>query len=407
MRWILELVGTRRFSLYPGATFPLRLAGFWQRVGAVIVKEVLPLRRQRMSFAVIFVLPILQLLLFGYAIETDPRHLPTAVVAGDESLITRTVLSALANTGYMDFTHRPANHDEASELLQRGEVQFVVHIPPEFTRRFIRGERTQVLIDADATDPMTAANSLGAAGPAIEQALARDLVGALRERSGHADAVELVLHRRYNPEGKSRLNIVPGLLAVILSVSMVLMTALAVTREREHGTMENLLAMPVRPFEIMIGKIVPYFVIGAIQTVIILGLSWLLFEITVEGDLLMLLLGTALFIAANLAIGFTISTLAESQLQAMQASFFTLLPSILLSGFMFPFRGMPVWAQWIGETLPATHFIRIARGVMLKGATFEDIHGELAALLAIVVVVAAVAVSRYRVTLDANARPTH
>jgi ABC-2 type transport system permease protein len=407
MRWILELAG-RPLSNPPDVKVsPVRLAGFWRRVGAVVTKEVLPFRRERMSFAVIFVLPILQLLLFGYAIETDPRHMPTAIVSGDDSMIARTILSAIGNTGYMDFTHQPRTDDEASELLQRGEVQFIVSIPADFTRRFVRGERAQVMIDADATDPMSVGNSLAAAGPAIEQALSRDLIGPLRGRQGHSDAVELVLHRRYNPEGKARLNIVPGLLAVILSVSMVLMTALAVTREREHGTMENLLAMPVRPFEVMIGKIIPYFVIGAIQTAIILVLSWLLFDITINGDVSMLLLGTALFITANLAIGFTISTLAENQLQAMQASFFTLLPSILLSGFMFPFRGMPQWAQWLGEVMPTTHFIRIARSVMLKAATFEDIHSELTALFAIVVIVTAIAISRYRMTLDGNAKPTH
>ena len=267
--------------------------GFWVRLGAIVIKEVMPLCRDRLSFAMMFGMPILELLLFGYAINTDPHHLPTAMVVADQSRITRTVLSALANTSYMDFTHRPLSESEADALLRRGEVQFVVRIPSDFTRRLIRGERTQVLIDADATDPMSASNSLAAASPAIEQALTRDLVGPLESLSGRAEAVELVLHRRYNPEGMARLNIVPGLLAVILSVTMVLMTALAVTRERELGTMENLLATPARPLEVMIGKIVPYFVIGLIQTGVILVLSWLLFDIAVEGSLTLLLLGTA------------------------------------------------------------------------------------------------------------------
>ena len=374
--------------------------GFWMRLTAIIVKEVRPLRRDRLSFGLMFGMPILELLLFGYAIDTDPRHLPTALVVADQSRITRTVLSALSNTGYMDFTHRPATESEANTLLQRGEVQFVVRVPSDFTRRLVRGERTQVLIDADATDPMAAANSLAAAGPAIEQALTRDLVGPLEAWAGRADAIELVVHRRYNPEGKSRLNIVPGLLAVILSVTMVLMTALAVTREREHGTMETLLATPVRPIEVMIGKIVPYIAIGAVQVVVILLVAWLLFGVGVQGSLALFCLGTALFITANLAIGFTISTLTQNQLQAMQASFFLMLPSILLSGFLFPFRGMPAWAQWIGEALPATHFMRIVRGVMLKGAGFGSISAELAALLAILLIVSTLAISRYRVTLD-------
>jgi ABC-2 type transport system permease protein len=385
--------------------FLAALRGFWVRLAAVVVKEVLSLRRDRLTLPLMFVMPILELLLFGYAINTDPHHLPTAVVAADQSRVTRTVLSALANSGYMDFTHWPATESDANTLLQRGDVQFVVRVPSDFTRRLVRGERAQLLIDADATDPMTAANALNAAGPAIRQSLRRELSGVLDAWNGRDDAFDLILHRRYNPEGKTRLNIVPGLLAVILSVSMVLMTALAVPRERELGTMETLLAMPVRPIEVMIGKIVPYFAIGALQTTVILVLSWLLFDITVEGSLVLLLAGTALFIAANLAVGFTISTLAESQLQAMQASFFFLLPSVLLSGFMFPFRGMPDWAQWIGEALPVTHFIRIARGVMLKAATFDDVGRELLALLLILVVAVAIAVSRYRLTLDAAAKP--
>ncbi|WP_422030518.1 ABC transporter permease [Reyranella sp.] len=374
--------------------------GFLQRLGAMIVKEVLQLRRDRLTFAMMFGMPIVQLLLFGYAIDTDPHRLPTAVIAADQSQITRTVLSALNNTGYMRFTHHLSSQDEADALLQQGEVQFVVTIPSDFTRRLVRGERAQILIDADATDPMAAANPLAAAGPSIAQALARDFVGPLAGLRDKPDSVEVVVQRRYNPEGKSRLNIVPGLLAVILTMTMVMMTALAVTRERERGTMENLLAMPVRPIEVMIGKIVPYIVIGAVQVTVILLVSRLLFDVAVQGSVVLLATGTALFITVNLAIGFTISTLTQNQLQAMQASFFMMLPSILLSGFMFPFRGMPIWAQWIGEALPATHFMRVVRGVMLKGAGFDEVATELASLLAMLLIVSLVAVSRYKVTLD-------
>ena len=374
--------------------------GFLRRLGAMIMKEVLQLRRDRLTFAMMFGMPIMQLLLFGYAIDTDPHRLPTAVIAADQSQITRTVLSALANTGYMNFTHRPTSEAEANGLLQRGEVQFVVTIPSDFTRRLVRGERAQILIDADATDPLAAANPLAAAGPAINQALARDFIGPLAGLRNRADAVELVVQRRYNPEGKSRLNVVPGLLAVILTMTMVMMTALAVTRERERGTMENLLAMPVRPIEVMIGKIVPYILIGSVQVIVILLVSGLLFDVTIEGSVALLSVGTALFITVNLAIGFTISTLTQNQLQAMQASFFMMLPSILLSGFMFPFRGMPVWAQWIGEALPATHFMRIVRGVMLKGADLGDVSAPLIALVAMLLIVSTLAISRYKVTLD-------
>ena len=374
--------------------------GFLRRLGAMIMKEVLQLRRDRLTFAMMFGMPIMQLLLFGYAIDTDPHRLPTAVIAADQSQITRTVLSALANTGYMNFTHRTTSEAEANGLLQRGEVQFVVTIPSDFTRRLVRGERAQILIDADATDPLAAANPLAAAGPAINQALARDFIGPLAGLRNRADAVELVVQRRYNPEGKSRLNVVPGLLAVILTMTMVMMTALAVTRERERGTMENLLAMPVRPIEVMIGKIVPYILIGSVQVIVILLVSGLLFDVTIEGSVALLSVGTALFITVNLAIGFTISTLTQNQLQAMQASFFMMLPSILLSGFMFPFRGMPVWAQWIGEALPATHFMRIVRGVMLKGADLGDVSAPLIALVAMLLIVSTLAISRYKVTLD-------
>lgn len=374
--------------------------GFLRRLGAIIVKEVLQLRRDRLTFAMMFGMPIVQLLLFGYAIDTDPHRLPTAVIAADQSQITRTVLSALSNTGYMRFTHHLTSEEEANALLQQGEVQFVVTIPSDFTRRLVRGERAQILIDADATDPMAAANPLAAAGPSIAQALKRDFVGPLAGLRDRPDAVEVVVQRRYNPEGKARLNIVPGLLAVILTMTMVMMTALAVTRERERGTMENLLAMPVRPIEVMIGKIVPYIAIGTVQVTVILIVARVLFDVAVQGSVPLLATGTALFITVNLAIGFTISTLTQNQLQAMQASFFMMLPSILLSGFMFPFRGMPLWAQWIGETLPATHFMRVVRGVMLKGAGLDDIATELAALLAMLLIVSLVAISRYKVTLD-------
>jgi ABC-2 type transport system permease protein len=371
----------------------------WKRLIAIFVKEVQQLRRDRLTFAMMFGVPIMQLMLFGYAIDTDPHNLPTAVISADDSTITRTILSALSSTGYMRFTHRPRSEAEANSLLQTGKVQFVVTIPSDFTRRLVRGERAQVLIDTDATDPLAAAN-LAAAQPAIDQALTRDFVGPLANLKTKPDAVELVLQRRYNPEGKARLNIVPGLLAVILTMTMVMMTALAVTRERERGTMENLLAMPVRPIEVMIGKIVPYIVIGSVQVAVILVVSRVLFDVVTEGSVALLCLGTALFITVNLAIGFTISTVTQNQLQAMQASVFILLPSILLSGFMFPFRGMPVWAQWLGEGMPATHFMRIVRGVMLKAADMSDISGEILAILAILMVVSAVAISRYKVTLD-------
>ena len=374
--------------------------GFLKRLVAMIIKEAVQLRRDRLTFAMMFGLPIAQLLLFGYAIDTDPRHLPTAVMAADQSSITRSVLSALANTGYMRFTHQPTSEEEANALLQRGEVQFVVSIPSDFTRRLVRGEKAQILIDTDATDPMAAAGPLAAAGPAINQALNRELTGPLAGLRARPEAVEIVLQRRYNPEGLARLNIVPGLLAVILTMTMVMMTALAVTRERERGTMENLLAMPVKPLEVMIGKIVPYIVIGSVQTLVILIAARLLFGVGVEGSLALLCLATALFITVNLALGFTISTVTQNQLQALQMSVFVLLPSILLSGFMFPFRGMPEWAQWLGSVLPLTHFLQLVRGIMLKGNEFAALWPHIWPILAFMLAAIGLGLLVYRRTLD-------
>ena len=374
--------------------------GFFSRLMAMIRKEALQLRRDRLTFAMMFGMPIMQLVLFGYAINSDPKGLPSAVMAADNSAITRSIVAALGNTGYFNFVRTATSEAEANDLLQKGEVQFVVTVPADFTRRLIRRERAQIAVEADATDPATTGNALGAVEAAVNAALGHDLVGPLATLAGRPGPVEVIVHRRYNPEGITRFNVVPGLLAIILTMTMVMMTALAVTREYERGTMENLLAMPVRPIEVMIGKIAPYIVIGAVQVVVVLIAARLLFQVPIVGSLTVLALATLLFITVNLAVGFTFSTIADNQLQAMQMSFFFMLPSILLSGFAFPFRGMPGWAQGIGELLPATHFLRIVRGLMLKGASPAEIASEVAALVILLVVVGAVAMSRYRVTLD-------
>jgi ABC-2 type transport system permease protein len=373
---------------------------FLQRLWAMMVKEARQLRRDRLTFAMMFVIPIAQLVLFGFAINTDPKGLPAAVLAYEHSSLSRAIISAVGNTGYFSFTAEPATEGEANALLQRGEVQFVLTIPGDLTRRVIRGEAASVLIEADATDPATIGPALAAVNAAVTQTLAREFTGALASRRGSAEAVEVRLHRRYNPEGITRFNIVPGLLGIILTMTMVMMTALAVTREYERGTMENLLAMPVKPIEVMIGKIAPYIVIGTVQVMVVLAAAKLLFAVPFEGAVLLFGVATVLFITVNLAIGFTFSTIAKNQLQAVQMSFFFLMPAILLSGFAFPFRGMPGWAQVIGEALPATHFIRIVRGVMLKGASPDQVAAEIAVLAFMLVIVATVAVSRYRVTLD-------
>jgi ABC-2 type transport system permease protein len=376
------------------------MMAFLQRLWAIMVKEARQLRRDRLTFAMMFGIPIVQLVLFGFAINTDPKGLPAAVLAYEHSSLSRAIISAVGNTGYFSFTAEPSTEAEANALLQRGEVQFVLTIPGDLTRRVIRGEDTSVLIEADATDPATIGPALAAVDAAVTQTLARELTGALASRRGNAEAVEVRLHRRYNPEGITRFNIVPGLLGIILTMTMVMMTALAVTREYERGTMENLLAMPVRPIEVMIGKIAPYIVIGTVQVMVVLAAAKLLFGVPFEGALPLFGVATVLFITVNLAVGFTFSTIARNQLQAVQMSFFFLLPAILLSGFAFPFRGMPGWAQVIGEALPATHFIRIVRGVMLKGASLDQVAGEITVLAFMLVIVATVAVSRYKVTLD-------
>lgn len=374
--------------------------GFLHRLLAMVYKEALQLRRDRLTFAMMFGIPIMQLVLFGFAINNDPKGLPTAVLASDHSAITRSLISTIGNTGYFSFTNAVSTEKEADELLQRGAVQFIITIPGDFTRKLIRRERAQIVIEADATDPATTSGALATVDQAISQTLNREFTGPLALYRTGENSAEVLLHRRYNPESITRYNVVPGLLGIILTMTMVMMTALAVTRERERGTMENLLAMPVRPIEVMVGKIAPYIIIGAIQVSVVLIAAKILFGVPFVGSFTLFGIATLLFITVNLALGFTFSTISQNQLQAVQMSFFFLMPSILLSGFAFPFRGMPEWAQAIGEALPVTHFLRIVRGLMLKGASFEQIASEVAVLLLMLVIVSVVAISRYRVTLD-------
>ncbi|RPH74360.1 MAG: ABC transporter permease [Hyphomicrobiales bacterium] len=373
---------------------------FLARLWAMIVKEALQLKRDRLTFSMMFGVPIMQLVLFGFAINNDPKALPTAILSSDQSSITRATIQAIENTSYFSAIHLAASEAEADELLQRGEVQFVITIPGDFTRRIMRGEVAQIAVEADATDPATTGPALSAVNQAVTQALGQELSGPLAYLKPQAAPVEIVVHRRYNPEGLTRYNIVPGLLGIILTMTMVMMTALAVTRERERGTMENLLAMPVRPIEVMAGKIAPYILIGTVQVMVVLAAARVLFDVPFVGSYGLFCAATLLFITVNLAIGFTFSTIARNQLQAMQMSFFFIMPSILLTGFAFPFRGMPGWAQAIGEAMPATHFLRVVRGVMLKGADLQQMSPEIAVLALTLVIVAAVAVSRYKVTLD-------
>lgn len=372
----------------------------WPRFIAVLLKEFVQMKRDRLTFGMIVGVPIIQLVLFGFAINTDPKGLPAALVSADESPFSRTLVRALENSQYFRFTHKPASEAEADRLLQLGEVQFVLVIPPDFSRKLQRGERPQLLIAADATDPSATGNALAALNGVVQQSLNRDLTGPLAGLRPSDLPIDVRVQRRYNPEGIMRYNIVPGLMGVILTMTMIMMTSLAMTRERERGTMENLLATPVRPIEVMAGKIAPFIIVGYLQVALILIAAKLLFGVPLVGSLMLLSMALIVFIAANLSVGFTFSTIAKNQLQAMQMTFFFFLPSMLLSGFMFPFRGMPQWAQMLGEILPLTHFLRIVRGILLKGNGLAEILTELGAIALFMFVAGILALKRYRQTLD-------
>jgi ABC-2 type transport system permease protein len=372
----------------------------WARFVAVMSKEFVQMRRDRLTFAMIVGIPILQLILFGFAINADPKALPTAVLSADNSVFSRSFVRAMENTGYFRVERSVATAGEGERLLQLGVVQFFVTFPENFSRALQRGERPVLLVEADATDPAATGNALAALAVLNQTALNHDLTGPLATLVQGPAPFELRVQRRYNPEGITQYNIVPGLVGTILTMTMVIMTSLAMTRERERGTMENLLATPVRPIEVMTGKIVPYIIVGYLQVTIILLASKLLFGVPMIGSLLLLSVALIVFIAANLAVGFTFSTLAKNQLQAMQMAFFFFLPSILLSGFMFPFRGMPLWAQWIGEVLPLTHFLRILRGILLKGNEIPEVLPNLWPIGAFLLAAGLLALARYRETLD-------
>jgi len=370
------------------------------RVFAVLVKEFKQVTRDRLTWAMMLAIPVLQLVLFGYAINTEPRHLPTAVLMQEDSRYARSVTAALKNSRYFDFVAQARSPAELDAMIRRGDAQFAITLPGDFSRRVARADRPQVLVEVDATDPAATGGAVAALSALPAQALAHDLKGAVAPRAQAPAPFEVVVHRQYNPEAITAYNIVPGLLGIVLTLTLVMMTALSVTRELERGTMETLLATPLEPLEVMAGKLAPYVLVGLVQTAIILLLARFLFHVPMQGGWIGLSIGVALFIVGSLALGFLISTVATSQLQAMQMSIFYLLPSILLSGFMFPFHGMPTWAQWLGEVIPVTHFLRVVRGSLLKGQGIEDQWRELLALVAFVCVVTALAMARYRRTLD-------
>lgn len=371
-----------------------------RRFRAMVGKEFVQMRRDRITFAMMIGIPILQMIIFGFAINSDPKQLPTVVLAADHSVFSRSIIAAMQNSGYFRVIKTVTGEAEAGLLVERGEVQFVLSIPEQFSRRLLRGESPALLLTADATDPAATSNAVSAFRLLTESALARDLEGPLHHLRRGKAPLEVIMHPRFNPEAITQYNIVPGLMGVVLTMTLVIITALAMTRERERGTMENLLSTPVKPMEVMIGKIIPYIIVGYVQVSVILLAGRFLFKVPMIGNIFLLLAVSLVFIAANLGVGLTFSTIARNQLQAVQMAFFFFLPSILLSGFMFPFRGMPVWAQCVGEILPLTHYLRIVRGILLKGNGFVHILPNLWPIALFLLVALTIGLKRYRRTLD-------
>ena len=378
----------------------MRFAFNWRRFWAVVVKEFIQMRRDRLTFAMMIGIPLVQLVLFGYAINSDPKHLPTAIYSVDNSVFSRTIVWGLRNSSYFDITREAKNEADIQKMLAQGTVQFAVEIPVDFSRKLLRGEKPDLLLEADATDPSAVGYAIASINLLTTTVLNRDLTGPLAKLRGSTPPFTLVTHQHYNPENITQYNIVPGLMGIMLTMTMIIITGLAITRERERGTMENLLSTPVHPGEVIIGKIVPYIAVGYVQVFLILLAAKFLFNVPIVGSVLLLVALTFFFIVANLAVGITFSTIAKNQLQAVQMAFFFFLPSLLLSGYMFPFRGMPGWAQDIGECLPLTHYLRVVRGILLKGNGLSEIAPELWPIALFLVVMLAIGIKRYRQTLD-------
>lgn len=371
----------------------------WQRLWAIILKEFQQMKRDRFTFAMMIGIPFIQLILFGFAINLNPKQLPTAIVAADHSIFTRTIITNLQNSNY--FAIRPGNtsNTEADKLLRMGKVQFIIYFPPNFSRQLVRGEKPQLIVEADATDPAAGGNALQTIQN-LNQIIAKSFSGSLSYLSTPSPPINLIIQSKYNPEAITQYNIVPGLLGVVLTMTMVIITALVMTRERERGTMESLLAMPIRPLEVILGKLIPFIFVGYAQVTLILTVAYYLFRVPISGSLILLFLSCFPFIVASLSVGLTFSTIAKNQLQAAQSSIFFFLPSMLLSGFMFPFNGMPLWAQVIGNCLPLTHFLVIVRGIMLKGNGLQEILPSIESILLFFLIMLFISIKRYRQTLD-------
>jgi ABC-2 type transport system permease protein len=372
----------------------------WRRFRAVLIKEFIQMRRDRLTFAMMIGVPLMQLTLFGYAINTDPKHMPTALIVADNSEFTRTFVQAMKTSEYFDIVGELADEEAGRAALAQGSAQFVLTIPADFTSKLLRGDRPSMVLEADASDPTATSAALAATSQLVSVVARKDLTGPYASLAASKAPFSVDVHRLYNPESITQYNIVPGLMGVILTMTLVMMTGLAITRERERGTMENLLAMPITPLEVMTGKIIPYIAIGLIQASIILLAARFIFDVPFVGSVTALYGASLIFIACNLTVGITLSSLARNQLQAMQLTFFYFLPNILLSGFMFPFRGMPEWAQWLGSILPLTYYNRLVRGILLKGNDWPDMWPSVWPLFIFAFVVMLIAVKFYRRTLD-------
>lgn len=370
------------------------------RLLAVMRKEFIQMRRDNVTFGMMVGIPLIQLVLFGFAVNSNPRYLPTAIVGMDQSAMSRRILTSMENSTYFSFVSPVSTEKEAHDLLKTGKVQFIVNFPPNFSHDIVKGLKPQLLLEADATDPAATGRAINVFTDLANIALKDQLKGPLEQLSVKPLPYRPIVHALYNPLAITAYNIVPGLLGVVLTMTLVIITALAITREYERGTMENLLATPLKPLEVMVGKILPYIIVGYVQIFLIIFVAFYVFGVPMQGSILLLLILCLPFIAANLAMGLTFSTLATNQLQAVQSAMFFFLPSILLSGFMFPFCGMPVWAQYLGNCLPLTHFLVIARGILLKGNGFLDVWRELLPIFSFMIVVMFIGVKRYRKTLD-------
>ena len=371
-----------------------------KRFAAMVGKEFVQMRRDRLTFAMLIGIPLLQLILFGYAINSDPRHLPTAVLSADNSPYSRAIVSGMQTSTYFDITARPESRAGLRRLIREGRVQFALTIPEDFGRSLLRGDRPVLLLEADATDPTATGGAVAAFPEIARRALLKELKGVELGLNQSEPPVDIRIHNEYNPEIETQYNIVPGLMGVILTLTLVMITSLAITRESERGTMEHLLSTPIRPLEVMLGKIVPYILVGYIQMLLITVAARFLFDVPMHGSVILAFLLSIVFIGANLSVGVTVSTVVRTQLQAVQMSIFFFLPSLMLSGFMFPFRGMPAWAQALGSTLPLTHYLRMIRGILLKGNGLADSIEHVWPVLLFWTVVVVIGLRRYRQTLD-------